>query len=95
MLSIRPVISEILRELPLISSMVPTTWLTTSPPREAAAAAAATMALALCAASALLRMDWVMFSMELAVTCRRCEASPVRLLRSWLPEATSDEALSI
>ncbi len=68
--SITPMMSEILRELALITSMVRTTWETTSPLRVATCAAEAVIWLACRAASAPWWTVWVRSSRAEAVSCR-------------------------
>jgi len=93
--SMTPMMSLILRELWLISSMVETTLDTTSPPRAATEAAVLASWLAVLAASA----DWctvaLSCSMALAVDCRWVAVSSVRWLRSALPEAISPVAVAM
>ena len=79
----------------LISSMVVTTWPTTSPPRWATLAAEPASWLAWAAASALWRTVLVSCSMALAVCCRLPAVCSVRWLRSALPAAISALAVRI
>ncbi len=87
--SITPMMSAILRELALISSMVETTPRTTSPPREARSAALAASALAWRAFSELLVTVEVICSMLAAVFSSDADCCSVRDDRSRLPLAIS------
>ncbi|WP_419187286.1 hypothetical protein, partial [Caldimonas tepidiphila] len=77
--SITPMMSAILRELAVISSMLLTTWATTSPPRWAVPEAEVASCWAWRAESADWRTVPVSCSMELAVCCRLEAACSVRL----------------
>jgi hypothetical protein len=85
--SITPMMSAIFFELPMMASMVATTWPTTSPPRSAAALAEPASSDALRAVSELFCSVEVSSSIEAAVCCRLAACSPVRWLRSALPGA--------
>ncbi len=91
--SITPMMSLILRELWLISSIVVTTCETTVPPRAATSAAVAASWFAWRAESALWRTVPVSCSMLAAVSCRLLAVCSVRELRSWLPVAISCDAV--
>src|SRR5437867_9924344 len=87
--SITPMMSAILFELVMISSIVATTCVTTWPLRCATAEADDASWFAWFAASALWRTVLVSCSIELAVCCRLLAACSVRTERSALPAATS------
>ncbi len=92
MLSITPMMSPILRELALISSMVVTTLWTICPPCRATVAAELANWLACVAESALCRTVPVSCCMldDVCSSCAACRS--VRTDRSWLPAAISREA---
>jgi len=82
-------------ELALISSIVETTWLTTSPPLAAAPEAEEASWLAVRAESAVCFTVPVSCTSEDAASCRLDAVCSVRLERSWLPEAISTDAVRI
>ena len=84
--SITPMMSLILRELALMSSMVLITWPTTTPPWVAAAVALPASWVAWRAVSALCLTVAVISSIDAAVCCRLLACSSVRWLRSALPQ---------
>ena len=87
--------SEILRELALIWSIVVTTCATASPPRCATALADAASWLAVRADSAVWRTVPVSSAIELAVCCSELAACSVRWLRSRSALAISLDAVPI
>ena len=87
--SMTPMMSEILRALVLISSMVDTTCDTTTPPRAATAAALAANWLASLADSADCCTVPVNCSVDEDARCRLLAVCSVRALKSWLPVAIS------
>ncbi len=93
--SITPMISAMRRLLWWMSSMVDTTWVTTSPPRCATLRALAASPLACCALPALCCRVLVNCSMAAAVSCRLLEVCSVRTDRSWLPVAISALAMAM
>jgi hypothetical protein len=92
MASIVPMMSAIFFELALISSIVETTWPTTSPPRVATSRAAVASCVAARALSALVFTVAVNCSIDDAVCCRLLACVSVRALRWALPEAISPAA---
>ena len=91
--SMVPMMSEIFLLATLISSMVVTTWPTTSPPRVAAATADCTSWLAVRADSAVWRTVPVSSLIDDAAFCRLLAVCSVRWLRSRLPVAISELAV--
>ncbi|MNV30675.1 hypothetical protein D3C71_1219540 [compost metagenome] len=90
--SMMPTMSAIFLLLALISSMVLTTSLTTSPPLLATSVAFSARALAWRVLSALAATICASCAMLAAVCCRLLAACSVRMLRSVLPAATSELA---
>ena len=87
--SMVPMMSAMRLDAWLISSMVRTTSATITPPRSATPLADSASALASRADSAPCCTLWVSWCMAPAVCCRLLAVCSVRLLRSWLPDATS------
>ena len=93
--SMTEMMSPILAEEALMRPMVFTTSPTTLPPRRATSAAVSASWLAWRAESALWVTLAVSCSMAEAVCSRLAAACSVRWLRSWLPTATSREAVAM
>ena len=93
--SITPMMSAIFLLDAVISSIVDTTCVTTSPPRCATAEADDASWLAWLAASALWRTVPVSCAIELAVCCRLLAVCSVRAERSALPCAISVDAVEM